>query len=721
MQNTGSVPWVINYTSQDTGTPTGTCAPGSDQPPSSTSKFGGLGKTPPSTQCSVPVTLTSKNYFLAHAASSFSADPEKASLVYTGVTKTTTYTPEHTITDTYPCGGGLFQQAPINDNNIFHLIKTAFAIAQKPGTCTETDIIPELWSVSYSGGGYRSAIGAGGTAAFTFNSLTAPSANGSYTESWQMQQDGNPFGSPVTVPITVGSGVPQPPAANGIVHVTSENSKTHDLVTSAWDVVTTNAATTTFPCDSTKPGSYGVNTSPCTGSARTFNNIATDDNMITVYAHPDSAGSGLSLRGVEKQTPHIVAVGNENNLFVAIAEFGKGIISPNALAAEVCGQLGSTPPSSCPLGSEVPTTTLTPGQPEASYIIVWDPIAAMSLDTNSWSPTADKDGSAVTQAVKVGNGGKPGSTLTWTATPNTKSGGNWLSVSPATDATGVAQGGTPDSVTLTADPSGLAAGTYSGTVTFNGSSTPGVDPFGTKIGASVSVTLTVTGPSAPTFACGSGVCATTASPSGASSCSNACGWSSSASPVATCTPSLVTLSPLTTSQCVVSVGGVNQSNATWQVVSGSNGSITPSGVFTPSAAGTESVQGTLPDGTSATATVTVNALPTCAPGDPACQAKCSTSLTASPSSIVVPESATLSYSCSNVTDCALSGGQFGTGTPMAASVTVTSTPSITTTYTLTCVNKPYGNTDSVQSSATVTVGGSSRCEQNPNGAGCPGH
>jgi hypothetical protein len=48
------------------------------------------------------------------------------------------------------------------------------------------------------------------------------------------------------------------------------------------------------------------------------------------------------------------------------------------------------------------------------------------------------------------------------------------------------------------------------------------------------------------------------------------------------------------------------------------------------------------------------------------------------------------------------------------------TPSKTTTYTLTCENQPYGPTDSVTSSATVTVNGSNLCEQNPNGAGCPG-
>jgi hypothetical protein len=38
---------------------------------------------------------------------------------------------------------------------------------------------------------------------------------------------------------------------------------------------------------------------------------------------------------------------------------------------------------------------------------------------------------------------------------------------------------------------------------------------------------------------------------------------------------------------------------------------------------------------------------------------------------------------------------------------------------LTCVNQNYSDS-SATSSATVTVNGSNRCEQNPKGAGCQG-
>jgi hypothetical protein len=103
---------------------------------------------------------------------------------------------------------------------------------------------------------------------------------------------------------------------------------------------------------------------------------------------------------------------------------------------------------------------------------------------------------------------------------------------------------------------------------------------------------------------------------------------------------------------------------------------------------------------------------------------CNPPLTANPTSIVVPESSSLSYSCSHVTQCQISGAQTGkfsnpTNVPASGSYNVTS--SITTTYTLACVNGDYAqdaNNPMQPESATVTVNGSSYCEQNPNGVGC---
>jgi len=52
----------------------------------------------------------------------------------------------------------------------------------------------------------------------------------------------------------------------------------------------------------------------------------------------------------------------------------------------------------------------------------------------------------------------PGATLTFTATASTTSGGNWLSVSPAT-------GTVNTTLTISVNPAGLAAGSYNGTIT----------------------------------------------------------------------------------------------------------------------------------------------------------------------------------------------------------------------------------------------------------------
>jgi uncharacterized protein (TIGR03437 family) len=83
-----------------------------------------------------------------------------------------------------------------------------------------------------------------------------------------------------------------------------------------------------------------------------------------------------------------------------------------------------------------------------------------------------------TQRVRVSNAGT--GTLAFSARAQAVTGGNWLSVSPAT---GTAAPQSPVYLSATANPSGLAAGTYTGTITI-ASSTTGES-------ATVMVTLTV--------------------------------------------------------------------------------------------------------------------------------------------------------------------------------------------------------------------------------------
>lgn len=73
--------------------------------------------------------------------------------------------------------------------------------------------------------------------------------------------------------------------------------------------------------------------------------------------------------------------------------------------------------------------------------------------------------------------------LSVSAGATTVSGGNWLSVSPAT---GTATPNLPFTLTVTANPTGLASGTYTGTVTVSGSNT--------SQSATIPVTMTITTP-----------------------------------------------------------------------------------------------------------------------------------------------------------------------------------------------------------------------------------
>jgi hypothetical protein len=210
----------------------------------------------------------------------------------------------------------------------------------------------------------------------------------------------------------------------------------------------------------------------------------------------------------------------------------------------------------------------------------------------------------------------------------------------------------------------------------------------------------------------------------------------------TCNPSAINTSQ--TSNCTPNVTGTGSYDST-VTLSASSGSLSeattsngqPPVVYTPSGAGTVIVTATSKQdpGKSAQATITVSApLSACSGSEcPSCSIP---ALDASPSSIVVPESSNLQYYCKHVTSCSLTGSDSTTyssiiypdpaypGTPIPtiiASGTQSISPSVTTVYTLSCTNANYsGSSASVSSSVEVSVGGSGRCEQNPNGVGCPG-
>jgi hypothetical protein len=103
-----------------------------------------------------------------------------------------------------------------------------------------------------------------------------------------------------------------------------------------------------------------------------------------------------------------------------------------------------------------------------------------------------------------------------------------------------------------------------------------------------------------------------------------------------------------------------------------------------------------------------------------CPALPSCAFTASPTTVVPPEGSTLSYSCSNVTACTLTGSDGSSypvavdGTTNQASGTQSTVPSANTTYTLNCSGLQAGNPSYEKSySTTVDVGGTNIHEINP--------
>lgn len=371
--------------------------------------------------------------------------------------------------------------------------------------------------------------------------------------------------------------------------------------------------------------------------------------------------------------------------------------------------------------------TLSPGS-TAAFVILWNPIANIAVSPAAMPLTAAAGGTASGQ-VQVSNTGAPGSTLTWSSSIAYTNGSGWLSVSPASDATGLtngASGNASENATITANAAGLAVGTYTGTVTFTGDST--VWPSPGPLVNTVTVTFTVTGIGGSGYDCANNACSSVGSGAqygSVASCDAACGFSGSVSGMTvSCNPSSIYTNGTSTCTATVDGSGGYSSGVIWSATAGT---IDQSGNYTgPGTTGTVTVTATSEqDPTQSGQTeITVNTAPPPTCNGANCQAVCSSpTLTASPSSIVVPESSSLTYGCSNVTQCTLTGGGLDETqtlpTPGTITGSATTTPSMTTTYTLTCVNGDYSS-DSTNASVQVVVGGSSLCEQNPNGAGCSG-
>lgn len=502
MKNTAS-PWASSFTSKDIdGTQSGTC----DYAYKSNN---GVKNAPVSgsdneSQCSVSTDITSSDFALVHSGSSFSISPESIPITYHNVTKTTTYYAASFQTIDEPCAsGGLLNNnlnfLPSGVKRIFSfLVKSVFAAVQQrsDGYCSKNVRIPASWDVSYSGGGYSYSVRYGESVTFPISSITAPSAPGTHKETWQMQQGGTSFNDPFVKEITVSNTATV--VANGTLNVSSTNAATGALVASSWIAT----GPTTVSSTNQESASYTVPVKDGNGNAATYDLIPTDG----------SAGSQYSLN-VVKQAP-IVANAKQNivsRAFTALRNAVTSVALANTSCIPSVYVFDSSANTYTCSGGAVPAASVDPKTNTVSFVILWDPIPAMSIAPASLDLGTS---GATSGSVTVQNTGAPGSALAWTSSV-TYSGGatGWLTPETASGAVtnAAGQSGTSGntgtaSFALTAAASSMATGTYTANVKFVGTSPlcPKSNICGTQ---DVTVTLTIGGGGGGT--CTGASCATT--------------------------------------------------------------------------------------------------------------------------------------------------------------------------------------------------------------------
>jgi hypothetical protein len=134
------------------------------------------------------------------------------------------------------------------------------------------------------------------------------------------------------------------------------------------------------------------------------------------------------------------------------------------------------------------TQTICQCVPTANFIILWDPIAALSVNTGNVSLTANDLATKQVGTFIVSNIGANGSRAMWTASAATTD-TNWLSVNMP--ASGDILAGTSQTITVTADPAIAGSGSHTGTITIGGTT----DPTGRPLNpVTVTVTFDVTAP-----------------------------------------------------------------------------------------------------------------------------------------------------------------------------------------------------------------------------------
>lgn len=474
------------------------------------------------------------------------------------------------------------------------------------------------------------------TTQFPLTSLTSPNTQRTYSETWQLYSGDLPgnFGTAFQKSILVSG----PPAPSGTINVWSKNFANGDAVTASWNMF----GPTTFNSSNLTKDTY-KSVPPGTWSGA-----------------PLTPSGQFALHGIENVSSLAVNGGGLWNgaewLIGTARAYDRGCSAVNAMPT-------ITYFSSNPCTGAMAQSIVSNGD-VINFVILWDPVATISVDKTSWSPSGAGTSAATTQ-VTVSNGGASGSTLTGVAAAVTSAGTPWLTVtSPASclNAGGVAVNGCSDTsgastVTVTANPTGLLPGTYPGTIDFTSSGSQPNDKGGSSV-ITLNVNFNVGNAGAPT---------------------------------------VTIVSPVPTAEGVnlkASCSGGTGSAYRWTSTGPANfkGTNGPNTTVSYSTQGTYQLTCTDSANNSGSASVTIT--PDC-------------SISANPNAVSPSEQSTISWSCPSNTavpdSCSIPNIRSGLPTTGSAAAFPSVDP---TTYTLTCqANNGISNNDIPSSSTTVRVYG----------------
>jgi hypothetical protein len=450
----------------------------------------------------------------------------------------------------------------------------------------------------------------------------------------------------------------------------------------------------------------------CSGTTRTYTNVPTNNDIVGVSAI--GAGSLYTLRGV-KESSNIAAKKNSNPLAELFA-FSKDLLIGVANAEDTCSYVGTPGQQCAPLGNlatstylDVGAQTLMNSGDTANFILLWNPVAVMTVAPTAVSLDTVNNTLATTT---VSSTGAPGSTLVWQAATTYDANSNgisWLSINGGSDqASGSLSAGDSSTVNFTANTTGLAAGTYQATVTFtnvvniyNNYSVVVTFTVGSTPPPGDAPTISIT-PASSQITLGDSQPLTITS-TNADSCM---GFTDlpGAQMLSGCSGTIIEM-PTSTGTFHYGETATNQygsvtASADITVISGDPGCTGPDcgggSTTTPSSTGVSTT--TINPG-NPTSTSPLGSTPSCA-------------LTATPSSITPGQKSKLSYDCTAVSSCSISGGQFGSYTtvPVSGSTAAGSTsvsPTANTLYSLTC------DTGAANASVQITVTNPGLNETNP--------